>query len=259
MNIIIGLDSVTGSSIWQISGTGYGEGENFVQGEILYRGTKGVATIQSYRIENGELIWQTRLPWAQSVTDIFHFENRIFAHTSDNEFFILDEQGKILDNFQVTSRVFLQIGNTLNMEDVQGIKAIDFLSKNELWLVETERRYTHAPIFDNGTIFLRTSLNPAYIYSVDQSTGDVHWIISQDALSNLYIMSERIYFISSSGYLVTLNRNTGEEISKVKFSPSFDLDKQIGGYFITGDSTSNVLVVSFGDNTQIMGIKVLNP
>jgi hypothetical protein len=65
--------------------------------------------------------------------------------------------------------------------------------------------------------------------------------------------------VSEDGYLVALDRATGDEISRVKFSPEIDLNKQHGGYFITGDPTNNILAISFGDNTRIMGLEIKNP
>jgi outer membrane protein assembly factor BamB len=256
---IFGLDSATGNIIWHIPGTGSGSGEKVIQENVLFRGTAGTATIQSYNLENGELIWQTELPSAHSVMDIYYAEKKIFAYTSDDEFYILNEQGEILDSSHVASGMFLVMGGVLYKDDVYSITAINFSSDKELWRLEIGERYTYAPVFDNGTIFLRTSANSASIYSIDQSTGKVHWKLSQDLLSNLYVAGNKIYFISFEGYLVTIDRYLGSEVSKVKFTPSFDSNKQAGDYFVTGDPTNNVLVISFGDNTQIMGLKILNP
>jgi outer membrane protein assembly factor BamB len=145
------------------------------------------------------------------------------------------------------------------MEDVSGIKAVDLSSNTKLWLQEIDDRYTHVPIFNDGEIFLRTWSTPAKIYSIDQYTGKVNWVVSQDAFSNLCLLGKEIYFTSINGDLVAINRYTGNEISRLKFSPQFDLDKQVSGYYVACDPTSNVLAISFGDNNQIMGLKVIKP
>lgn len=255
---IIAVESVSGDNVWtkRFAKSGY---KMIVQGENLYRGTVGTVIVQCYCTNSGELLWDTRLPWTHSTGDIYFAENKIFVYTIDSEFFILNEEGEILDNFSETFRTFLQIDNILYMEDVLAIKAVDFYSKEELWLLEIGKRYRQAPIFTDGTIFLSTWLNPADIVSIDRFTGEINWKVSQDVLSNLYVAGERIYFISFSGHLVIIDRYSGEEISRVIFSPPFDLSKQNGGYFVTGDPTNNVLAVSFGDNTQIMGLKIKNP
>ena len=253
-NTIIGLDSLSGNITWTAPGAN--GGEIITQGENLYRGTNGTVTVQSYNIKNGELLWRTRLPWTHGTSDLYLAENKIFVHTGDGEFFSLNGVGEILDTFHEDFRTFLVIDDVLYKEDNFSIKAIDFLSRRELWQRKLDSDYTYAPIFDNGKIFLSTFTS---IYSIDQSTGKVNWQIFQDVLSNLYVAGDKIYFISENSHLVTVDQKTGYEISKVKFSPSFDLEKQNGEYFVSGDPTNNVLVVSFGDNYQIMGLKILNP
>ena len=84
-------------------------------------------------------------------------------------------------------------------------------------------------------------------------------MVTQDIVSNLCILKDKIYFLTSDGYLMAIDKMTGKEVSKVRFLPDFDLEKQIGGYFVSADSLNNVLAVSFGDNTQIMGLKITNP
>ena len=256
---IVGLDSITGKIIWQIPATGSGPGEKIIQNNVLYRGTSGTAAIQSYNIENGELIWQTWLPGGHSVVEIYFAENKLFAYTSDSEFFVLNEEGMILDNFQNDLRVFLEMNGVLYVERNFAITALDSSTKNEIWQSEIEDYYTHSPIFDNGTIILRTWVTPAYIYSIDQYTGRVNWKVLKDVLSNLYVSNGKIYFLSSDGFLVVLDKKSGNEILRLEFSPAFDLKGQYSGYFVSGDSDNDVLVVSFGDNTQIIGLRISDP
>jgi outer membrane protein assembly factor BamB len=136
---------------------------------------------------------------------------------------------------------------------------VDFSSNRELWRVEIGKNWTHAPVFDDGQIFLRTWENPASIYSIDTSTGKINWILSQEILSNLYVENDKIYLINSDSFLVTIDRYTGSEVSKVEITPSFNLNKQVSSYFVSGDPSQDILVISFGDNTQIMGLRILNP
>ena len=77
--------------------------------------------------------------------------------------------------------------------------------------------------------------------------------------SNLFLAGEKIYFIGSDGSLVSIDRNSGAEISKVKFSMPFKVSNPTKSYCITGDPTNHVLVVAFGDNNQMLGLKIKNP
>ena len=256
-SLILGLNSESGEILWEVPA--WYSGKIIASDDAVYLGTSGSAKVRSLNIENGELLWSTFLPWAHSVSDIYFAENRIFVHTNDSEFFVLNERGEILDNFRETFRTFLELQGVLYREDVLGIRAVELATKNELWSLDIDDQYTHAPIFDDGEIFLRTWSTPAKIYSIDQYIGKVNWVTSQDAFSNLCLLGKTIYFTSFDGYLVAINRYTGNEISRIKFSPQFDVDKQISAYYVACDATSNVLAISFGDNNQIMGLKVINP
>ena len=255
---IIAIDSISGNNAWtqRFAKSGH---EIIIEEERLYRTTVGTVIVQCYNVENGELLWDTRLPRSHNTAEIYSAENKIFIHSANSKFFILNEDGEILDNFSESFKVFLQIGNVLYMADNLAIKAVDFSSKEELWLLDIGKRYRLSPIFDDGTIFLSTWVNPADVFSINQYTGEIGWKVSQDVLSNLYIADKKIYFVSYSGHLVTLDRYSGEEISRVMFSPSFDLEQQNGGYFVTGDPTNSILAIAFGDNTQVTGLKIMNP
>ncbi len=253
---LIALDSTNGDTVWTTSKSI--DGIIITQDEFLYHGTSGTAKVRAHDTKTGDLLWDTRLPWAHSVDTLSFGEGRIYVHTNDFEYFILTNQGEFLDKFRETFRVFYQTDNVLYIEDVLGIQAVDASSKEKIWGLELGTRWS-IPIFDGGTIFLSTLSKDGDVLSVKQTTGEINWKESQDVLSNLYVVSENIYFISYSGHLVTLDSYSGEEISRVKFSPSFDLDQQNGGYFVTGDPTNNVLAVSFGDNAQIIGLKIENP
>jgi outer membrane protein assembly factor BamB len=255
---IYGLDSLSGEDVWEISNAG--GGQLIIEEEYLYFGAAGWAKVISYNIENGELVWSTSLPWAHSVTDLYFAQNKIFAHTNDSEFFVLSDDGEILNNFSETFRVFLETNNILYMEALFSVKAVDASSKKEIWHLKLDDKYTHAPIFDNGTIFIRTwDSSSTYIYSVDQTAGVVNWKVSAEVLSNLYLAGDKFYYMSRDGFFVSADRSTGDEISRVKFSPEIDLNALTGGFFITGDAVNDIIVVSFEGNDQIMGIRVINP
>jgi outer membrane protein assembly factor BamB len=255
---IYGLDSLSGNDVW--TGPNSSGGQLIIEGERLYYGAVGWAKVMSYNLDNGELIWSTPLPWAHSVTDIYFAENKIFVHTNDSEFFALSDDGEILSNFSETFRVFLETNNVIYMEALLSIKAVDASSKQEIWSLRLDDKYTHAPIFDDGTIFIRTwDSSPTYIYSIDQMTGIVNWKVSAEVVSNLYLAGDNIYYMSRDGFLVSANRNTGDEISKVKFLPEIDLKALTGGFSITGDSVNDIIAVSFEGNHQILGLRVLNP
>lgn len=255
---LFALDSLSGNILWQTQFNSDMRGYITSQDSVVYRGTFGAANIQSYNADNGKLRWKTDLPWAHSTSEIYFADNKVYVFTSDNMFFILNEQGEILDSRDETFTTYVEIGNILYFEENISLKAVDSTTREELWRVKTDDRFTHSPIFSDGEIFLRTWAVPSYVYSIDQRTGKINWKVSQDVLSNLAVSEDKIYFISFDGYLIVLDRGSGNELAKVKFSPSFDLTIGTDGYFISVDPTNNVLAVSFADNSQILGVKILN-
>lgn len=256
---LMAFESVSGDKIWQTPFNSLMRGQIISQDSVVYRGTSGASNIQSYNADNGKLRWKTSLPLAHSTSEIYFANNKVYVFTSDNMFFILNEQGEILDSRHETFITYMEIGNILYLEENISLKAVDSTTREELWQVRTDDRFTHSPIFHDGAIFLRTWAIPSYIYSIDQKTGKINWKVSQDVLSNLTISKDDIYFISFDGYLVVLNRYSGNEIGKVKFSSTFDLTRGTNYYYIAADPVNDVLAMSFGDNDQILGVKILNP
>jgi outer membrane protein assembly factor BamB len=256
---LFAFDSLNGDLLWQRPFNSNMPGYIISQDTVVYRGIFGVAKIQSYTADNGELGWETNLPLAHSVSEIYFANNKIYAFTSDNMFFILNEQGEILDSRHQIYTTYVEIGNIRYLNENISLKAVHITTGEELWRVKPGDRFTHSPIFYDGTIFLRTWAVPSYIYSIDQMTGKINWKVFQDVLSNLTVSEDKIYFISFDGYLVVLDRDSGNEIRKVKFSSPFDLTRGTDRYFISVDPTNNVLAMSFGDNDQILGVKILNP
>lgn len=247
------LDSLSGNDVTPITRLGC---EIIVDGEYLYTGTCGKARVISYNIQSGELLWETSFPWEKSVSYLYAAEDKIFVYTSTSDFFVLNKNGEIIKNFHSTKSVYLEINNVLYMNDVLAIRAVDASSMQELWRVDVGS-YDTAPIFDGETIFVAAWKN---IHSIEQATGKITWSVPNDAVGNLYITNKKIYFISKDSSLVSLDRATGDEISRVKFLPEFDIRAPyIGGYYVAGDPSNDVIVVSFINSNQIIAFKVVNP
>ena len=247
------LDSLSGNNVTPITRLG---SEIIVEGEYLYTGTYGQARVMSYNIQSGELLWKRSFPWENSVLHLYAAEDKIFVYTGTFDFFVLNKNGEIIKNFYSSKHVYLEINNVLYMNDVLAIRAVDASSTQELWRVEVGA-YDAAPIFDKGTIFVAAWKN---IHSIEQAAGKINWSVPNDAVGNLYITDRKIYYISKDSSLVSLDRATGNEISRVKFLPEFDIRAPyIGGYFVAGDPSNDVIVVSFINSNQIIAFKILNP
>ena len=87
----------------------------------------------------------------------------------------------------------------------------------------------------------------------------INWKKTQSILSNLYITDKAIYFINNDGSLSALDKLTGNDVTNVKLLPPIDINNSNSGYFVSGDPANNLLALYFGDNSQIMGLQILDP
>jgi outer membrane protein assembly factor BamB len=255
---VVAFDSLSGKKLWQTSRF-YSGGYILAHDQVLYLGSIGGAEAVAYNTEDGEMLWRTVLPWAASTMEIHFAENKLFIFTSDNEFFILDEQGKIIETRGESYYPYFEAGGVFYVGEYKALKAVDISTRKEIWQLKTDEEFTHSPVFDSGAIFLRTWRNPGYVYSIDQATGKVNWKVSQNALSNLCVVNDKIYFIDFDSYLVAIDRHSGEEITRVKITPSIDWSNGTDFYFIGADPTNNALALYFGDAGQLLGVKIKKP
>jgi len=115
---LFAFDSLTGDTIWKTPLTFDTLGYIISQGTVIYRGTFGSADAEVYNANDGKLIWKTNLPLAHSVSEMYTANNNIYIFTNDNMFFILNEQGKVLDTRHETFTTYLEIGNVLYLEEI---------------------------------------------------------------------------------------------------------------------------------------------
>jgi outer membrane protein assembly factor BamB len=256
---LLAIDSLSGTTLWQIEPASGYSGIILAEGTIVYHASSGVADVEAYNIANGTLLWKTTLPDGHSADTLYFAENKIFVSTNNSEYYVVNDQGEVVRHVFPVDTIYVEMDGILYLQDI-AIRAIDMASVRELWRVETDPYdpFRSPPIFDAGTIFARTASFEGFIYSIDQHTGKVNWKMSQNIYSNLFVADGKIYFISLDGYLVSIDRNSGAELSKVKFT-STPFEPRNQDYCITGDLTNNVLAIAFGDNNQILGIKIKNP
>jgi outer membrane protein assembly factor BamB len=254
---LFGFNTLDGRQLWQQDVVS-SPAQLYVSGLILYRGTGGKGHIQAYDIENGDLYWETSLPGAHSIVDLYKVNNLLFANTNDDAFFVLSEDGLITNSRQTSDRIFFETAQTTYLGKSNAIQAKDKTSGLIQWHVDLANMFEFSPVFEENTIYLRTSGVPNnFIYSIDQTTGTINWQIKTNALSNLYKLGPVIYYLTVDGRLNLLDSSNGKQLESIEFSPPFELNGYgyIGGYYVTADPTNNVIVVSFGDSNQLLGIK----
>lgn len=252
---IFGLSSIDGKELWRISRTG--GGQIAAQDSILYNSSPESAFLQAYALKTGSLLWQTQLGWTKGVLDVSTYGEKVFAFTSSSDFFELTQNGEIVNNFRSDHLIYAMVDGVVYMEDPLSIKAVDFISNNELWKVELNSSYTFAPIFSEEDIFLFTNINTSKIYSVNRQVGNINWVKDYNILSNLAVAPDRVYFLGVEGHLVSLDINSGDEIFNHQFSPLIDSSKNINRYYIALDIENNILIIYLGDSEQIIAYQLM--
>jgi outer membrane protein assembly factor BamB len=254
---IFAFNTLDGARLWQTE-VDSSPAELLVSNVVLYRGTGGAGHIQSYDIENGKLLWDTGLPRAHSVVNLYSIDGNLFANTNNGLSFVLNKDGVILESIRTIDGIFYETAETIYLGEANAIKAKDKSTGVVRWHLDLDGTLELSPIFDKNTIYLHTSGLPNnIIYSIDQSSGIVNWQLSTHAISNLYKADSKLYYLTTDAYLVSLDSQSGQEIERVEFSPPFELNGYgyTGKYYVTADPNNDIVVVSFGDSNQILGLK----
>lgn len=224
-------------------------------------------SFEAYDSSDGNKIFQTLLPYSGLFTSINFDEDNIFLHSANGSFFALDLQGSIVRSTGPNTYPMPYIINDVTYANtIDGIIATDTQTEELIWQANIpEEGFYTGPYFSEDSIYIRTgsSTIPGKVYAIDKITGTILWKDDTDAISNICLLGENIYFLTQEGYLKVLDRKTGVEVERLEFFPRpFILptaEWRLGGYYVTSDTTNNILAVSIGDSYQLFALKVINP
>jgi len=255
------FDSVAGKLVW--------EQDNVlpdtlaVNNLVLYM--TNLNNVQAYDIMSGNNIWNVQLPSSDVFTSLNFLEDRMFAYSSNGGFFILDANGKILESKGPNLYPMPYIvGDVTYAGNNKGIIAFDTITEKTIWQINVRGPFYSGLYFLDDAIYFRTggSTVPGKVYAFSKNTGELLWKYDSDAISNVYGVGPNLYFLDLDGYLIGVDRKTGLQVAKLEFSPRpFMLPTAglfIGGYYVTGDSLNNVLIVSIGDSSQLFALQIKN-
>ena len=187
-----------------------------------------IAKLYALNIRTGQLIWSAKnvAPYNSQIKiykDNFYiidFENTLRAYS-------LNDGKEIWNNKTQKSLIRSQKKLSLVIKDqiiyfnnsVGDISAIDINSGNLIWQTPTQSSLaydlgfflkTSAIVLENDTLFFSNNQNQ--FFSIDIQTGAINW--KQEINSNLKptIINDLIFTVSAEGYLVILEKKTGNII-----------------------------------------------
>jgi len=207
--------------------------------------------------ESGQILWKDSV-WSKMVTDLNYADGRLFVYTSNSNFFEFNEQGEnLLGRTYSSDRIFLIEDNQKYLWRVYHFISENVSTSEPIWDVEIGGLIQGKPVFDGDTIYFVVRRNGSNFFSLNKETGAVNWKKEYYVISNLCVMESKIYFIDYDGYLVEIDKSTGELLTKVKINPEINVSQR--SYYLAGDSRNNILALGFPSRSQIIGLKIKNP
>ena len=224
-------------------------------------------SFEAYNTLDGKKIFGVLLPYSGLFTSINFDEDSIFIYSANGSFFVLDINGNVVKSTGPNTYPMPYIVNDVTYAgNIEGIIATNTQTGDLIWQanIPDEGDYT-GPYFSEDNIYIRTggSTVPGNVYAIDKHNGAILWKSDTNAISNVCLLGNNLYFLTLDGYLMVLNRQTGLEVEKLEFSPRpFILptaEWRLGGYYVASDPTNNIIAVSLGDSYQLFALKITNP
>jgi outer membrane protein assembly factor BamB len=259
--IIYAFDSVTGTLVWDSNGLC--PPIIATHNATLYT-TDLNTIIYAYNTEDGKLLWVSPLRNAGQLISMTFYKDKIFAYSGNGTFFTMDSHGKMLESkgpYAYPSPIIVEDDVTYGYTTT--LVAMNTKTGEILWKAPKFDLSAYSGLlFDDEIMYLRegSSVVPGNIYAIDKKTGKTLWTNNEKTISNLCSWGSNIYFLTWDGYLIGVDKKSGQEISRVEFSKSpFNLPsgtRTVGGYYVAADSQNNIIFVSLGDSHQLFALQL---
>lgn len=251
---IFALNTSDGSLLWRTK-VQNNASHLLVYGSVLLRSSSGVGQVEAYKIDDGQLMWKTTLPGAHSIIDLYEADDKIFVNTNNSLFFILGTNGDVLEKYQTSQRMLFETGGYLYSSNASRLNAKNELDDKKSWSLELVDPFEKSPLLVDDDFYIVTGgVTDNHLYSVNILSGKLNWSSKSNVLSNLYQKDYFLYLLSADNSLKILDITNGSLTQRISFLPSFDVD-EFGRYYVSVDPASDVVVLSFGDNNQILGLR----
>ena len=219
---VIALSASDGSLAWRASIGD--EWDLSVTPDSLYVGDSTVvARVSSYDLETGGVQWSRHL-WSNSILYIVAEGGRVSVNVNPDRFYVLgDDTGDILQRVRSSDPIFLSTDTVTYMRQPfsNALQAISVKDGELLWEVQVANGIYHPPVFTENAIYIRTGIElGGQVYAIDRQTGEILWETEQNVVSNVAVAENTVFLLTEDGYLMGLDRDTGEAVAYVLFSPA---------------------------------------
>tara|TARA_B110000196_G_scaffold317788_1_gene331672 strand:+ start:266 stop:1567 length:1302 start_codon:yes stop_codon:yes gene_type:complete len=202
-----------------------------------------VAKLYALDINTGKLLWEKKntAPFNSQIKfyrDKFYlidFENTLRAYSLNDgkEIWNNKTQNSLIRSQQKLSLVIVKEKIYFN-NSLGDISAVDINTGDLLWQIPTQSNYTYNAGFflkmsdivaENETLFFSNNQNE--FFSIDMKTGNLNW--KQEINSNLrpIIINNFIFTVSLEGYLIVIEKDSGNIIRVNDIFGNFKNKKRI--------------------------------
>jgi outer membrane protein assembly factor BamB len=256
---VYAFDSVTGALVWKQDRV---LPDTIVTHDSVFY-TTDLSTIHAYNITNGENIGNVDLPYSGTLMSIGFHKGKIFAYSSNGTFFVLDNNGQVQKSMGPNIYpVPYIVDDDITYASKNGLVALDTITGEVLWKANTDGTSYTGPLFLDDAIYVRTgsSVIPGNVYAINRNNGEILWKNNAKAISNPCPLGSNLYFLTWDGYLMVVDRISGQEVAKLEFSsypfllPTAGVNS--GGYYVAADPENNVVFISLGDSYQLFALEI---
>ena len=221
--------------------------------------------IVRYDSRTGTIIEKVNFLDAVNVLYMYDYQGKIFVYDSGGKYYIYDQQNNEVTKLDtnLTRTSFIQEHNVKYVNDPDGFKAIDINTNNPLWKIKFSGGISRGPLFDNEMIFVLVNNDTSIsnLYALDKNSGAILWESKLGIISNIDASETSVYFLTIDGYLIALDKESGNvtlslELSSQPFLLPYNApDENIGAYTVSIDSVNNVVILTIGDSCQLFALQ----
>lgn len=235
-------------SLWNLAATQDG----------LYVGDSGItARISRHDLETGELEWR-RYFLGNSVLSLIVEDDLVSTYFNPDLYRVLSgEDGRVIRRQKSETPIYLSTKKETYLRPYLNVlRAKKAGTRKVIWETEIYGDILQPPIFARDQIFIRTGQGE--LYAIDRISGEIQWGMEEVFVSNIAVGQDAVYGVIKEGRLIGLDKQTGELIAFVEFSPAPFVvggGSRVDGYYIAFDPETNVVFAFLGDSQQLFAFR----